>query len=370
MTPLARLLRAEIEANGPMPIAAFMAAALGHPQFGYYAGAGAATAEPLGRGGDFITAPEVSQVFGELLAVWCLSVWRAMGEPRPLLLVELGPGRGTLLADLWRTATAVAVDFASTLRLHLVETSAPLRARQRANLGGLSPSPPLSWHDRIEDVPPGPLLVIGNEFLDALPVEQYVRDGGIWRQRCVGLAGDGFAFGLGAAVDPRLRPDLALLPEAAEGTLIERCPEAEQLVAALAGRLAAPAGAALFVDYGPARSAAGETLQAVRGHRPADPLADPGEVDLSHHVDFERLAQAATAAGGQAWGPVPQGLFLGRLGIAQRAAALAAASPARADVLGGAIRRLVHPGRMGLLFKAFAIGGAALPAPPGFTQGR
>lgn len=369
MTPLARLLRREIAANAPMPVAGFMAAALGHPQFGYYAGA-AAPAEPLGGQGDFITAPEISQVFGELLAVWCLVVWRAMGKPRPLLLVELGPGRGTLLADLWRTAAALAGDFADALRLHLVETSVALRCRQQATLGGLSPSPPLSWHDRIEDVPPGPALVIGNEFLDALPVEQYVREAGVWRERCVGLEGDGFVFGLGAAVDRQLRPDLADLPESADGTLIERCPAAEHLVAALAGRLAADGGAALFIDYGPARSAPGETLQAVRNHRPEQPLADPGAVDLSHHVDFERLAQAAAAAGAQVWGPAAQGLFLGRLGIAERAAALAAASPAQAEALEGAIRRLVHPGRMGLLFKALAIGQAALPPPPGFTRSR
>lgn len=370
MTPLARLLRREIAANGPMPVAAFMAAALGHLQFGYYAGAAAASEGPLGRDGDFITAPEISQVFGELLAVWCLAVWRVMGAPRPLSLVELGPGRGTLLADLWRTAAALDGDFAGALRLHLVETSAGLRARQRATLAELSPSPPLHWHERIDDVPAGPALIIANEFLDALPVEQYVCDAGVWRERCVDVEGDGFVFGLGTAVDPQQRPDLEGLPDAAGGTLIERCPAAEHLVAALAGRLAKDGGAALFIDYGPARSAPGESLQAVRNHRPEQPLADPGAVDLSHHVDFERLAAAAAAAGAQIWGPVPQGLFLGRLGIAERAAALAAAAPAKADTLEGAIRRLVHPGRMGLLFKALAIGTAALPPPPGFTRSR
>ena len=370
MTPLARLLRCEIAANGPMPVAAFMAAALGHPQFGYYAGAAAASEGPLGRNGDFITAPEISQVFGELLAVWCLAVWRAMGEPRPLSLVELGPGRGTLVADLWRTVAMLAGDFAGALRLHLVETSAVLRARQRAALGCLSPSPPLFWHEHIDEVPPGPALIIANEFLDALPVEQYVRDDGVWRERCVGLDGEAFVFGLGTAVDLPRRPDLEELPDAADGTLVERCPAAEQLTAKLARRLAKDGGAALFIDYGPARSAPGETLQAMRSHRPEQPLAEPGAVDLSHHVDFERLAQAAALAGAQVWGPIPQGLFLGRLGIAERAATLAAASPERADALEGAIQRLVHPGRTGLLFKAFAIGQTALPPPPGFTRSR
>ncbi|HYN38380.1 MAG TPA: SAM-dependent methyltransferase, partial [Rhodospirillales bacterium] len=200
---------------------------------------------------------------------------------------------------------------------------------------------------------------------------QYVADVGAWRQRHVGLATDGeaFAFTLGGAVDPAMRPDLAGLPAAADGTLLERCPDAERLVAALAARLVAGGGAALIIDYGPARSGPGETLQAVRDHRPADPLADPGEIDLSHHVDFERLANAAAEAGARPWGPIPQGLFLGRLGIAERAAALSAAAPDDGAAIEGAIRRLVHPGRMGLLFKALAVSHPALPAPPGFIAG-
>lgn len=369
MTPLARLIRREIETAGPMPVADYMAIALGHPEFGYYARQEPSGRDPFGRHGEFITAPEISQVFGELLAAWCETAWQAIGAPRPIILAELGPGRGTLLADLWRAVNAISIDFARVLHFHLVETSRPLRERQRAVLAGLSPPPPLCWHDRPDDLPAGPLLLLANEFLDALPVEQYVADGGNWRQRGIALdtTGDGFVFAVGDAVDLVRRPDLADLPVAADGTLVERCPEAERLVTRLAARLATDGGAALFIDYGPARSGEGETLQAVRGHQPTHPLADAGDVDLSHHVDFERLAPAAMAGGGRPWGPLPQGLFLGRLGIAERARALAAASPASATAIEGAVRRLVHPGRMGLLFKVLAISHPAIPGLAGFN---
>lgn len=369
MTPLARLIREHIANSGPISVAQYMATALGHPGLGYYTRGETAGGQLLGRHGDFVTAPEISQVFGELLAAWCADAWRAMGAPRPVILAELGPGRGTMLADLWRAACTVAPDLAEALRLHLIETSLMLRTRQGEALAALSPPPPRCWHARLDELPPGPLLLLANEFLDALPIAQYIFSGGLWRERLVSLSadGDGFAFTLGGAVDPALRPDLAELPAAAEGSLIERCPEAERLVAAVAGRLVGDGGAALFMDYGPARSGIGETLQAVRAHRPAHPLAEPGDVDLSHHVDFERLGQAAAAAGGQPWGPIPQGLFLSRLGIGERAQQLAAASPRMAETIHSAVRRLVHPGRMGLLFKAFAITDPALPAPAGFA---
>lgn len=368
MTPLSLLIRRKIEDAGPISVADYMALALAHPEFGYYTRSQPEERGPIGRKGDFVTSPEISQVFGELLAAWFVTVWRSMGAPRPIHLAELGPGRGTLLADMWRAVTAIAPDFAHALNFHLVETSASLRACQQTTFAALSTPPPHHWHDRLDDLPRGPLLLVANEFLDALPVEQYVADAGIWRQRQVAIdsAGNGFVFALGEAVDLLRRPELAGLPDAVHGTLVERCPEAERLVARLAARLAAEGGIALFIDYGPTRSAVGETLQAIRGHRRIHPLADAGDVDLSHHVDFERLANTAVAAGGRAWGPIPQGLFLARLGIAERARALEAASPARGDAIGGAIRRLVHPGRMGLLFKVLAVGHPALPAPPAF----
>lgn len=369
MTPLAALIRRQIQCWGPIPVSAYMALALGHPEFGYYARRHPEGLAPLGRSGDFITAPEISQVFGELLGAWCVGVWRAMGSPHPFILAELGPGRGTLLTDLWRAASAVATDFASALRLHLIETSQTLRACQQARLAALPLPAPPGWHVDVHDLPPGSMLLIANEFLDALPVEQYVCDAGVWRHRQVALApdGDGFVFAPGSAVDPIHRPDLCDLPEADDGAVIERCPDAERLLAWVAERVTTQSSAALFIDYGPVRSAPGETLQAIRGHRRENPLADAGEIDLSHHVDFERLVIAATAAGARCWGPVPQGLFLGRLGIAERVRRLAAASPAQADGIEGAARRLVHPGRMGLLFKALAVGHPDLPTPPGFA---
>lgn len=369
MTPLSLLIRRKIEAEGPISVADYMALALAHPEFGYYMRLRSEEHDPIGREGDFVTSPEISQVFGELLGAWLITAWRSMGAPRPIHLAELGPGRGTLLADVWRAVTAIAPDFADALDLHLVETSASLRARQRTTLAALPTPPSHRWHELLDDLPPGPLLLVANEFLDALPVEQYVADAGIWRQREVALdsARDGFHFALGDAVDPIRRPDLADLPEAQDGTLAERCPEAERLVTRLAARLVVDGGIALFIDYGPTRSGVGETLQAIRAHRRTHPLVDAGNVDLSHHVDFERLAKIAVAAGGRPWGPIPQGLFFGRLGIAERARTLEAASPARADAIRGAIRRLVHPGRMGLLFKVLAIGHPALPAPPGFA---
>ncbi len=369
VTPLAALLQAEIAAKGPLPVAGVMAAALHHPRFGYYAGSEAAATGPLGRCGDFITAPEVSQVFGEVLGAWCVRVWQAMGAPRPVVLAELGPGRGTLLADLWRTIAAVAPDLADAARLHLVEVSGALREQQRSAIAALAAPPRAVWHETLAAVPPGPALVLANEFFDALPVEQYVRDAGVWWQRCVDSRDGVLAFSLGLAVDSRERPDLADLPDAPDGILVERCPEAERLAADLGARVATNGGAALIIDYGPARSTPGETLQALRHHRPADLLASLGQADLSHHVDFERLAQAVTSAGGRAWGPVPQGLFLGRLGVAERGAALGAAAPEQMDAISGAIRRLVHPGRMGLLFKALAVTPPTAPAaPPGFGR--
>ena len=369
MTPLAALLRRRIGESGPPSVADYMAEALGHPEQGYYA-----TRDPLGAAGDFTTAPEISQVFGELIGAWCVEVWRAMGAPNPVRLVELGPGRGTLIADAGRTWRQVAPEFSLTARVHLVETSPTLRARQRAALAAAATPP--TWHATLAEVPEGPMIVLANEFFDALPVRQYVRRGGGWRQRLVGMApaGESFAFVDGSVVDPAgaleassedVRRQLAAV---ADGEILELCPAAEALAADIGRRLADHGGAALIVDYGPAHSGLGETLQAVRDHRYADPLAAPGRADLSHHVDFQRLRAAAEGRGARVWGPIPQGLLLARLGLAARAEALAAAAPSalQADAIRGAVRRLVHPGRMGLLFKALAIAHPNLPAPPGF----
>jgi NADH dehydrogenase [ubiquinone] 1 alpha subcomplex assembly factor 7 len=372
VTPLAALLRRRIAESGALTLADYMGEALAHPEHGYYA-----IRDPLGAAGDFTTAPEISQVFGELIGAWCVEVWRAMGAPNPIRLVELGPGRGTLVADAGRTWRRIAPEFVAATRLHLVETSPVLRARQRETLATATMPP--AWHAMLAEVPGGPTILLANEFFDALPLRQYVRRGGGWRERLVGMAvvDEGFAFVDGLIIDPADaleagREDLhQRLAAAAEGEIVELCPTAESLTADIGARLLDHGGAALIVDYGPARSALGDTLQAVRGHRYADPLAAPGGADLSHHVDFQRLRAAAERRGARVWGPIPQGLLLGRLGFAARAEALvtAASSAQRAEAIRGAIRRLVHPGRMGLLFKALAIAHPSLPAPPGFAAG-
>jgi NADH dehydrogenase [ubiquinone] 1 alpha subcomplex assembly factor 7 len=364
VTPLAALLHRRIAENGPLSVAEYMTAALGHDEHGYYA----RRRDPLGAAGDFTTAPEISQVFGELIGAWCVEVWRRMNAPDRVRVVELGPGRGTLLADASRIWRRIAPDFADAVRLHLVETSSALRARQGTALAAVPWLRWRTWHARLAEVPEGPMILLANEFFDALPVHQYVRCEEAWRERLVGLApvGDSFVFIDGSIVE---LADTQSGPSAPEGAILELCPEAEALAADIGARVAAHSGAALIIDYGPSRSALGESLQAARGHQYADPLAEPGEADLSHHVDFQRLRRAAEQAGARTFGPIPQGLLLGRLGIAARAAALAraATSPELVDAIHGPVRRLIHPARMGVLFKAVAITDPALPTPPGFA---
>lgn len=361
-TPLEALIIERIRAHGPIGVAEFMALALGHPEHGYYM-----VRDPLGAGGDFVTAPEISPLFGELVGLWAAMVWAAMGRPDPVRLVELGPGRATLITDFWRAITAQTPTFAAALRLHLVETSPRLRDCQQQMLAPLAER--CTWHRDLAEVPSGPLILIANEFFDALPIEQYERGTDGWHRRLVDLdpAGGGLCFSRAGPVPLDLAPDLA---EAADGALIELCEAGEDLAGAIGRRLARDGGAALIIDYGPARSAPGESLQGVRDHRFAAVLAAPGTADLSHHVDFAGLARAARAHGAAVHGPLPQGLFLGRLGAGERAEALAAAAPERAEAILGAARRLLHPGRMGVLFKALAITDPRLPAPPGFAVAR
>jgi NADH dehydrogenase [ubiquinone] 1 alpha subcomplex assembly factor 7 len=366
VTPLTALLRRRIAESGPLTVADYVAEALWHPEHGYYA-----SRDPLGAAGDFTTAPEISQVFGELIGAWCVEVWRAMGAPNPVRLVELGPGRGTLAADAGRTWRQIAPAFALATRLHLVETSPALRARQEAALAAAAM--PAAWDAAFAEVPDGPMILLANEFFDALPVRQYVRRAGTWCERLVGMApeGEGFVFLDGPATHLPGAIDSQILDAADEGAILELCPAAETLAAEIALRIEAHGGAALIIDYGHARTSLGETLQAVHRHGYADPLAEPGEADLSHHVDFQLLRAAAERAGARACGPIPQGLFLGRLGIAIRADTIAAAAPSaeRGNAARGAVRRLVHPGRMGVLFKALAIAHPILPTPPGFAAG-
>ena len=322
----------------------------------YYAG----ERDPFGRGGDFITAPEISQAFGECLGLWAAVTWEAMGRPDPVLLVELGPGRGTLMADALRAAADVAAPFRAALRVHLVEASPRLRDAQRAKLGDAAAA---AWHDDLAAVPPGPAIVLANEFFDALPIRQFVRRGAEWRERFVASG----AFVEDTADDAPPLPD-----DAPEGAVQEVSEAGRALAAALGNRFAKQGGAALLLDYGPAAGGFGDSLQAVRGHGAADPLAEPGGADVTAHVDFAALAASARAAGAAVHGPLPQGLFLQRLGLMSRAAMLARAAQMAGKgrqqtglILSGA-ERLVAPERMGRLFKALCLCDPALPPPPGF----
>ena len=319
----------------------------------YYAGR-----DPFGRVGDFTTAPEISQAFGECLGLWASVVWQAMGRPDPVLLVELGPGRGTLMADALRAAAEVAAPFRAALRLHLVEASPGLRAAQGQHLGDAV----AAWHADAASLPPGPAILLANEFFDALPIRQFVRRGEGWAERFV--QDGGFV--------ERPAEDAPILPaNAPEGAVAEISEAGRALAATLGARLAAEGGAALVLDYGPAESGLGDTLQAVSRHGSADPLAAPGTVDLTAHVDFAALGAAARAAGAAVHGPLPQGVFLQRLGLMTRAAMLAqsAVRAGRRDqaglILSGA-ERLVAPEGMGRLFKALCLCHLALTLPPGF----
>lgn len=352
---MAAHLRAVIARDGPIPVERYMAEALGHAEFGYYGGRHAG--DPLGARGDFVTAPEVSQMFGELIGLWCAVGWAGMGRPAPVRLVELGPGRGTLMADALRALGRTAPDFLAAAELHLIETSPALRRQQ----GALLADSGAVWHEAFAEVPEGPLLLIANEFFDALPIRQFVCTEAGWRERLVDAAEDGFRFVLAAAAaDPPLA-------DAALGSIFEDCPAGRALVTRIGKRLAAQGGLALIVDYGHAASAPGETLQAVRRHRPHQVLAAPGSADITAHVDFAALARAARAIGARVYGPVPQGRFLEGLGIRERAQTLSrTAAPRKADEIRAASRRLINADEMGSLFKVLALAGADQPAPPGF----
>jgi NADH dehydrogenase [ubiquinone] 1 alpha subcomplex assembly factor 7 len=346
MSNLAAKIARRIRREGPLSIAAFMAMALHDPDGGYYA-----RHHPLGAAGDFVTAPAISQIFGELIGLWCADSWQRIGKPDPVMLVELGPGDGTLMRDFLRAAASVP-DFRQALRLHLVEASPVLRAAQQRGLGDAHPS----FIADIDALPDGPLLLVANEFLDALPIRQLARGRTEWRERLVALdAAERLVF-----ADGPESPALSLLvpQEVASppGTVREICPAALTLADAIGARLAHQPGAALFVDYGYCTPPAGATLAAVRRHAGAGMFEDPGNADLSAHVDFAAFAAAARAAGAIVHGPVSQGRFLTALGAAARLAALSArATPAtRADLASG-LARLIDPAQMGTLFKALAM---------------
>ncbi len=356
MTPLARIIADQIHRSGPIPVSDYMALALGHAEHGYYR-----RQDPLGAAGDFTTAPEISQMFGELIGLWCVTIWRMMGQPQGLRLVELGPGRGTLMADLLRAAGADQ-GFLRAASIHLVETSPVLRAKQREALAGVA----VSWHDSVSELPDGPLLLVANEFFDALPIRQFIKDGAAWRERLIAVDDDGaLRFVAGPEEVP---PDAlaATVRDAPDGAIAEVCPAGREIAAWLSGRLATQGGAALMIDYGPAASAAGDSLQAVKAHAYHPVLETPGDADLTAHVDFQALASAAALA--RAHGPVPQGEWLQRLGIGLRATQLVRTNPDKLAEVESAFRRLIHPDEMGTLFKAMALTHPAMTVLPGFES--
>ena len=360
MSGIIEVIARQIRRQGPLSLAAFMAIALHDPERGYYA-----RHAPVGRAGDFVTAPEISQIFGELIGLWCADLWQRMGRPAPLVVAELGPGRGTLMADFLRAAASVA-GFRDALSLYLVEVSPVLRAEQQRRLAAAAPI----FVAGIDALPSGPLLLVANEFLDALPVRQLVRGRSDWAERLVALDERGrLAF-----ADGKENPALSLLvpPELRDsppGTLFEICPAAAALAASLGARLREQPGAALFVDYGHSRSRAGPTLAAIRRHRPEGVLDNPGEADLSAHVDFAAVAASAAGGGAAVYGPVTQGDFLRTLGAEARLAALLRqARPEQRAALASGLARLIDPDQMGKLFKVLALTSPGLPAPAGFAQ--
>jgi len=347
-----------IVAQGPISVAQYMTLALHDPESGYYA-----TRDPFGSAGDFITAPEVSQMFGEMLGLWLAEAWESQGRPGKPVLMELGPGRGVMMADILRALKA-APDFLAALDVVLVEASPRLRTVQEAALKDSGAR--IRWQTQFEAEAGRPLFLVANEFFDAMPVRQYVKTERGWCERMVTAADSALAFALAPGPAPS-----SLIPEsracAPEGGVYETAPAAIALGEAIAGHVQANGGAALLIDYGYDRAGFGETLQALAGHRFADPLAAPGEADLSAHVDFTALGEAGRRAGAGVHGPVGQGALLEALGIAARAASLAARHPAEAPALKAALARLTGDDGMGRLFKALAFLPRAAHMAPGFA---
>ena len=356
MNALAARIAALIAAQGPISVAQFMTLALHDAEAGYYA-----TRDPFGESGDFITAPEISQMFGEMLGLWCGQAWVDQGCPKNTKLVELGPGRGTLMADALRALKRVP-GFLAEVELVMVEASPTLRDIQRTKLQDSGAQIRWTTHFDVQDAP---LLLLANEFFDALPIRQYVRTARGWCERMVVLKDGALDFALAPQVTPA-----AAIPAsrtgAPEGGVYETAPAATSLAEEIGRVIASHGGAALLLDYGYTQVGFGETLQAVGDHRFAPLLEEPGARDLSAHVDFTALADAARHGGAQIFGPRPQGEFLEALGIGVRARRLAEANPAEADTVAAAVERLTAPSQMGMLFQAMALLPPSAPKPPGF----
>jgi len=367
--PVVRRLTGLISERGPISVADFMEIALGDPDGGYYA-----TRDPFGVGGDFTTAPEISQMFGELIGLWCVDTWQRIGAPEEFALIELGPGRGTLMADALRAISGLPA-CRTAARIHLVENSPTLRNAQQKTLHDHD----VTWHEGVPapddtGLSGMPAIFVANEFLDALPVRQFVKTANAWRERLVDHdpATDAFAFvsaGPAGTVTPDGPNADRLLADAAEGDVLEESPAVVSVVSNIAAHIAAYGGAALFIDYGHRRTAVGETFQAVRQHRPIDPLAAPGTSDVTAHVDFQRVAEAAAIAGVRSLGPLDQAVFLQRLGIRERADVLRRkADDRQTRDLNAALTRLIGPTEMGTLFKVMALSEKRIELLAGFDS--
>ncbi|KQZ87265.1 ATP synthase subunit beta [Mesorhizobium sp. Root157] len=348
MTRLKQRIAELIGTLGPIPVSEYMALCLFDPREGYYT-----TREPFGAAGDFITAPEVSQMFGELIAVWLYQAWSAIGRPMPVTLAEIGPGRGTLMKDMLRTFERLDPAFFRNAAFAMIEASPRLAETQKQTLASMPAN--VSWHESIVTLPPNPLLIVGNELFDAVPIRQFVRKGVGWRERMVGLSdNDDLAFFSGvASLDPSLLPEDA--HDAPEGTIVEIAPARSALMDLVAARVAADGGAGLFIDYGHLEPGVGDTLQAMKDHAYQDVLASPGEADLTAHVDFAALAETARAHGLSAR-LATQGDFLLTMGLLERAGRLGAnADDAVRGKISGEVERLAGASQMGDLFKVLAI---------------
>ena len=355
-SPLQSEIKKLIKSSGPMPVWRYMELCLTHPNYGYYI-----SRDPLGREGDFTTSPEVSQMFGELLGLWVGSVWKAIGSPSLLRLIELGPGRGTLMADALR-ALRVLPPLYQALSIHLVEINPVLREKQKAALSGVRI---IAWHDSLDQVPNGPAVILANEYFDVLPIHQAVKRETGWHERTVEVD-DGGKLAFGFAPDPMPRFEVLLPPlvrAAPIGAVFEWRSDTE--IMKIATRMRDQGGAALIIDYGHIRSDAGDTFQAIARHSFADPLKNPGQADVTAHVDFQALARAAEDLGARVHGPVPQGEFLKWIGIETRAVTLMAkASLEVSEDISSALKRLTGDGRgaMGSMFKVLAV------SEPGLTS--
>ena len=362
-SPLEIEIRRRIATAGPMPVAEYMALCLLDRQHGYYV-----TRDPLGARGDFTTAPEVSQMFGELIGLWAATVWTQMGTPENVRLIELGPGRGTLMNDALR-AVQIVPEFHSAIVAHLVEISPVLQAQQENTLEGAGVT--IYWHAKLADVPAGPAIIFANEFFDVLPVNQAIKTDRGWHERRIQVdADDQLAFTIAPEPLPFFQTLLpAHFSSARAGAIFEWRGDTEAME--VGRRVADGRGAALVIDYGHTESGIGETFQAVGRHAYADPLSAPGALDLTAHVDFQALSRAVESMGAKGFGPIEQSQFLRRLGIEQRAASLKTKA-ARADDIDQALARLIGRERtaMGELFKVAAFVHPSIGTPPGFEASK